>query len=68
MIEPPVALPRHPNWTASEAKLYVGSLVRVLGDRDQIDRVLVEFLSGPLYGERRWFTESELQRKAEQPE
>jgi hypothetical protein len=63
-----ITLRQSKNWTASEALLYVGSLVRVLGDRDQIDRVLVEFLSGPLCGERRWFTESELQRKAEQPE
>jgi hypothetical protein len=53
---------KHPGWTKSERELYRGAQVRVLGEVDRSGRLLVELLSGPLAGEFRWMSESELQR------
>ena len=54
---------KHPGWTKAERAYYANATVRVLGETDHSGRLLVEITSGPLFGERRWMTESELQRK-----
>jgi len=47
-----------------ERDRYSGHPLRVLGEVDYRGALLVEFMSGPLEGERRWFTEQELKELA----
>ena len=60
MTDDVIDLQRWKSWTKAEADLYAGQRVRVIGEHDLSMRVLVEFMSGPLNGERRWFTMQEL--------
>lgn len=50
-------------WTKADRERYGGATVRILGDRDHRDQVLVEIMSGPLTGCRIWATEAELVRQ-----
>lgn len=53
-------------WTKADRERYGGATVRILGDRDHRDQVLVEIMSGPLAGLRRWMSEAEIQRTNEE--
>jgi hypothetical protein len=54
---------KYPGWTKAERAYYANATVRVLGQLDYKGRMLVELMSGPLLGERRWMSEDELNRK-----
>jgi hypothetical protein len=57
----PRTLPeRWPKWSKAERHLYAGQSVRVLGEVDRSGAMLVEMMSGPLTGLRRWMTFDEL--------
>ncbi len=60
-----VLVSKHKAWSRTERELYAGALVRVMGETDRQGRMLVELLSGPLAGCRRWMSEEEIRRTNE---
>jgi hypothetical protein len=50
----------HEAWKPSERRLYANAAIRVLGEEDTAGRLLCQVMDGPLAGENRWFTVSEL--------
>lgn len=51
---------KHRSWTKRERHLYANQAVRATGAVDGDGRLEMEFLSGPLAGERRWMRHDEL--------
>ena len=56
-----VRLVARPGWTKAERELYAGREGRVTGMRGHDGRMLVEIIGGPCDGERRWFTDTEIE-------
>jgi len=57
-----VIVSKHTSWSRAERELYAGATCRVMGETDRQGRLLVELLSGPLAGCRRWMSEEEIRR------